>query len=160
LVIGSHRELAYILAHSAPDVLFADSGYAPTALMALEQAAACDEPGLNPAAWATPVLVLVPTLGGDGHGAAAAPGGMRYEQCFEGTAAHEALAAGLSALRSEVASHCSPEDAFQLYYTSGTTGRPKAAVLSHRIIALHALGAIQGMRLGCSNLELFKKGQA
>lgn len=37
------------------------------------------------------------------------------------------------------------EDAFHMYYTSGTTGKAKGAVLSHRIVVAHARAAIDGM---------------
>lgn len=36
------------------------------------------------------------------------------------------------------------EDNFHLYYTSGTTGKPKGVMLSQRIVLQHALGTIQG----------------
>lgn len=39
------------------------------------------------------------------------------------------------------------EDPAQLYYTSGTTGRPKGVILTHKNICTHALGAIAELRL-------------
>jgi acyl-CoA synthetase (AMP-forming)/AMP-acid ligase II len=38
----------------------------------------------------------------------------------------------------------SEEDAFHMYYTSGTTGKPKGVLLSHKIVVLHAIGTILG----------------
>jgi len=38
-------------------------------------------------------------------------------------------------------------DSFQMYFTSGTTGRPKAVILSHGVVIDHALGAIQSHQL-------------
>lgn len=40
--------------------------------------------------------------------------------------------------------HLSDRDGYQMYYTSGTTGRPKGVVLSQHIVVQHALGTIQG----------------
>ena len=39
----------------------------------------------------------------------------------------------------------SDRDGYEMYYTSGTTGRPKGVVLSQRIVITHALGTIQGV---------------
>jgi acyl-CoA synthetase (AMP-forming)/AMP-acid ligase II len=50
-----------------------------------------------------------------------------------------------------------PRQGYQLYYTSGTTGRPKAVVLSHAVVMLHALGCVEGGRLPASDTQLRAK---
>ena len=40
------------------------------------------------------------------------------------------------------------EDVAHLYYTSGTTGRPKGVMLSHKNVCIHALAAIAELKLG------------
>ena len=43
--------------------------------------------------------------------------------------------------------HISDEDIAHLYYTSGTTGRPKGVMLSHKNVCTHALAAIAELKL-------------
>lgn len=43
--------------------------------------------------------------------------------------------------------HIDGEDIAQLYYTSGTTGRPKGVMLSHKNVMSHALGTIAEVHL-------------
>lgn len=44
----------------------------------------------------------------------------------------------------ESLSEGSEEDGFHMYYTSGTTGKPKGVLLSHNIVVRHAVGTIKG----------------
>ena len=52
----------------------------------------------------------------------------------------------LAVLRAEIAAAglAAARDPFQLYYTSGTSGTPKAVLLSHDIVVRHALGCVAG----------------
>jgi acyl-CoA synthetase (AMP-forming)/AMP-acid ligase II len=43
-------------------------------------------------------------------------------------------------------------DVAHLYYTSGTTGRPKGVMLTHRNVCLHALGTIAELRLADTDI--------
>ena len=44
------------------------------------------------------------------------------------------------------------DDIAHLYYTSGTTGRPKGVMLSHKNVCLHALGTIAELKLADSDI--------
>jgi acyl-CoA synthetase (AMP-forming)/AMP-acid ligase II len=50
--------------------------------------------------------------------------------------------------------HHSPEDPYQMYYTSGTTGKPKGVVLSQALVLRHALGTIVEMKLNGQDVWL------
>eukprot|EP00955_Chlamydomonas_euryale_P101650 365362-Chlamydomonas_euryale.AAC.5 len=54
--------------------------------------------------------------------------------------------------RSSRAAECdfSSHDAIHMYYTSGTTGRPKGVLLSHRTVMMHAIGTIRGEGACCA----------
>jgi fatty-acyl-CoA synthase len=70
-------------------------------------------------------------------------GGNRYPG---GARAYEALIESASADRPDITGL--PEDAFTLMYTSGTTGRPKGAIRSHRSTAMLSLVTEVEMALG------------
>ncbi len=45
-----------------------------------------------------------------------------------------------------------PDDVAHLYYTSGTTGRPKGVRLTHRNVCVHARGTIEELSLGADDV--------
>ena len=58
---------------------------------------------------------------------------------------YEEIVAGLSAPVFEV--DVQETDIAQIYYTSGTTGRPKGVMLTHKNVMVHALGTIAELQL-------------
>lgn len=56
------------------------------------------------------------------------------------------------ALLTSIRASASPDDQYQLYHTSGTTGKPKAVVLTHSMVALHAIAAAEHMHLDASDV--------
>lgn len=59
---------------------------------------------------------------------------------------HESLCTNGNGLFPELP-HLSADDLAHLYYTSGTTGRPKGVMLTHGNVACNALGAVAELRL-------------
>ncbi|KAJ8614491.1 hypothetical protein CTAYLR_000746 [Chrysophaeum taylorii] len=66
---------------------------------------------------------------------------------------YEAIAAESPATLRPKAGRAS-DDGAEMYYTSGTSGRPKGVVLSHEIVVLHALGCVIEHRLAASDVWL------
>jgi fatty-acyl-CoA synthase len=117
----SLRELAYILADSESIVLIADREFAPLV------AAVLKEEGHS--------IRLVLWTGTGNHGTFAIET-IDYEQGIAKSPA------------SPVAAEYITEDSVaQLYYTSGTTGRPKGVMLTHKNVCTHAVGAIAELHL-------------
>jgi len=63
-----------------------------------------------------------------------------------GETGYEALLAGQPAAPTQPR-HIRDEDVAHLYYTSGTTGKPKGVMLTHRNVKSHALGTIAELHL-------------
>jgi fatty-acyl-CoA synthase len=71
----------------------------------------------------------------------------------EGTLDYEALLAGVDE-RDYVYPDLDEHQAAAMCYTSGTTGRPKGVLYSHRAIALHSLGAALTDTLGVAEADV------
>ncbi|MBI5877611.1 MAG: long-chain-fatty-acid--CoA ligase [Chloroflexi bacterium] len=110
----SRDEIGYILNHAEVKLLFVDSELAPITA---------------PLAGQTPSLRQVITIVDDQSGAPGPkPMGVTYEEFIAGGS------------REPIAHAAREDDTISVNYTSGTTGRPKGVMYSHRGAALNALG--------------------
>lgn len=71
--------------------------------------------------------------------------GGENESLMPGSADYEDMIANSEGKRANAPVY--EEDIAQLYYTSGTTGRPKGVILSHKNICFHALATIAELKL-------------
>jgi fatty-acyl-CoA synthase len=108
----STDEIAYILNDSGSSFLLADRDFAPMVQTVL------------PALDRRPSIVWL-------TGRPAGADGPLYDEMLEGASASPHSARDLD-----------ENDVAELFYTSGTTGRPKGVMLTHRNLALHALGCL------------------
>jgi acyl-CoA synthetase (AMP-forming)/AMP-acid ligase II len=115
----SPREIAFILQDSESKILIADS-------MFKDQVDAIREVirGIEKILWT-----------GEGKGSEGR-GDLNYEKVL-----------GQADFKTFPEPSINGEDIAQIYYTSGTTGRPKGVMLSHKNVATHALGTIAEIHL-------------
>lgn len=115
----SPKELAFILEDSGASILITAPRFSGQV-----EALAGLEAGLKKVLWT-----------GEGEGA----GGFR-------AAGYEEIVSSFSGERPETPP-LSDQDTAHLYYTSGTTGRPKGVMLTHRNVCTHALAAIAELHI-------------
>ncbi|MEW5721862.1 MAG: long-chain-fatty-acid--CoA ligase [Thermodesulfobacteriota bacterium] len=116
----SGRELAFILEDSGSKLLLAHPDFAAKAAEALEQG----RPPIKRIVWTQA-----------GAGSVAGIPGLAYETALD--------LAGDSALPRSPGGH----EVAHLYYTSGTTGKPKGVMLTHDNVMSHALGTVAELHL-------------
>eukprot|EP01052_Picozoa_sp_SAG31_P013040 SAG31_NODE_775_length_12190_cov_5.764866_3_plen_3681_part_01 len=124
-------ELAYILTDSEPVWLIASTRYRNLVETALSQ---CEKPSVRGLTWIQQ---------GEDVGSAKLLNVENTDyQAIVLTASKGPFAVAPS----------SSEDGAEMYYTSGTTGRPKGVILTHKNVILHALGCIIEHRLQQSDV--------
>jgi acyl-CoA synthetase (AMP-forming)/AMP-acid ligase II len=118
----SSKDLAYIFDDSESTVLIADREFAPLLVSPLER----QESKIGKVLW----------TGTAAHNVDIGQVGVDYEECLR------------RGPRREVSNDEGDEhDIAQIYYTSGTTGKPKGVVLTHKNVCTHALGAVAELQL-------------
>jgi len=120
----SAKEIAFILEDSESTFLIADRQFGELVEAALAQG----PKGVKGVLWA-----------GSGEAPALQVDAFDYEEVVE----------GFKGVPPEVPYE--EDHIAQIYYTSGTTGRPKGVILTHKNICVHALGTVAELRLSDSD---------
>ena len=136
---------AYCLEGADCELLIADAAYGSLVAAALAASKALD------VAWT------------DATGSPMPAGALAYEAVAGGTrpartrslGARRGAASGTEVPERPADAAAVPDDAgAEMYYTSGTSGRPKGVVLSRRTVVLHALGCMIEHRIHSSDVWL------
>ena len=137
------RELCGLLASSAPQFIVTSADRAAVLCDAL-----LDVPSLDYDLSAVTIL----WVGGTPAAAAQLPvRSLDYESLLLEHRISDARQLGDTLYRLPPAASASP---FQIYFTSGTTGKPKPVVLSLSVVVTHALGTVHEMRLHSEDVWL------
>ena len=129
------REISLVLQDSSPQLVFVHPQYMTTVQAAMESTDL--SAAVPPSSCSPQTLILVDS--------AVTTAKSENQQLQKAYTAYSAIIAGCDTqaglLRPLELSH---NDGYEMYYTSGTTGRPKGVVLSQHIVVQHARGTIHG----------------